>query len=426
MGCYDAMFHQKIKDYIKDHREDYIAFLQKLVQQPSTVGNELGAQQLLAERLKSQGCEVDIWEPDYSRLSQHPYFNSTRADFTGSPNVVSVIKGTGGGKSIILNGHVDVVPEGDRNTWTVEPYSGEIKDGKLYGRGSTDMKGGNLAILIAFEALCNLGIPLKGDVIFQSVIEEESGGSGTLACIERGYRADVALIPEPSEMRIFPKQQGSVWFRVTVDGQSAHGGTRYEGVSAIEKGWIVFNEIMKLEKRRNDRITDPMYADNPIPIPINIGRFDSGYFPSAVPDRAIIEGRYGIAPGETIDAAKQEFMQCMATLDQIDSWFTEHPVQVEWPGLRLPPGGIDLEHPFLGVLTQNFKNVTKEDPKMEGSTWGTDGGLLTTVADIPSVIFGPGTTHMAHFADEYVELDNIFECAEIIALSVIEWCGVRI
>ncbi|MCS0543636.1 ArgE/DapE family deacylase, partial [Aeromonas veronii] len=177
-----------------------------------------------------------------------------------------------GGKSLLLNGHIDVVPEGDITQWDMDPYSAEVKDGKLYGRGSTDMKGGNVAMLLAIQAIKESGIQLKGDVIFQSVIEEESGGAGTLATIIKGYKADGAIIPEPTNMKIFPKQQGSMWFKIDIYGRIAHGGTRYEGVSAIEKAMTVINHLLKLEMIRNAAINDPLYKNTPIPVPINIGK----------------------------------------------------------------------------------------------------------------------------------------------------------
>ena len=155
------------------------------------------------------------------------------------------------------------------------------------------MKGGNVALLMALESIIATGIKLKGDVIFQSVIEEESGGAGTLAAVLRGYHADGAIIPEPTNMKMFPKQQGSMWFRITVTGKAAHGGTRYEGVSAIEKSLLVIQGLQQLEKDRNTRITDPLFNKTPIPIPINIGKITSGQWPSSVPDTAVIEGKMG-------------------------------------------------------------------------------------------------------------------------------------
>lgn len=417
--------HERIKENIKNHQDEYIAFLQKIVKEPSTTGNELAAQTLMADRLKEKGLEVDVWIPDYDELIKSKFFNPLRDNYEGSPNVVGILKGTENGRSVILNGHIDVVPAGDEKKWTYDPYSGDVVDGKLYGRGTTDMKGGNIATLIALETIINLGIQLKGDVVYESVIEEETGGAGTLAAIQRGYKADVAIIPEPSEMRIFPKQQGSLWFEVTVTGVSAHGGTRYEGVSALEKGWTVFEEIMNLEEKRNEPLRkDPLYKDNPIPIPINIGQFNGGYFPSAVAEKATIQGRYGVAPGETIEEAKEEFIKMLDDLKHKDDWFESHPATVEWGGIHLPPGGCDLDHPMLNILKEKYIEVENEEPIIAGSTWGTDGGLLTQAGGIPSIVFGPGTTSMAHFTDEYVELDKLFKTAEIIALAIIDWCEV--
>ncbi len=417
--------HSKIKENITNKKDDYIQFLQKVIQQPSTTGNELEAQTLVADRLKGNGLDVDVWIPDYDELIKSKYFNPRRDNYENSPNVVGILKGKEAGRSLILNGHIDVVPAGDKSVWTNDPYSGEVIDGKLYGRGTTDMKGGNMATLIALETIIDLGIELKGDVIYESVIEEETGGAGTLAAIQRGYKADVAIIPEPSEMRIFPQQQGSLWFKVTVKGISAHGGTRYEGVSAIEKGWIAFQEILKLEEKRNEPLRkDPLYKDNPIPIPINIGQFNGGIFPSSVAEEATIQGRYGVAPGETIEEAKEEFIAMLNNLKRLDKWFEENPATVEWGGIHLPPGGCDLDHPMLDILKEKYVQVEQKEPVIAGSTWGTDGGLLTEAGGIPSIVFGPGTTSMAHFTDEYVELDNLFKTAEIITLAIIEWCEI--
>jgi len=416
---------QSIRESINTKKEDYIQLLQKIIQQPSTTGNELEAQNLVAERLKNLGLDVDVWIPDSEKLKESTFFNPRRDNYEDSPNVVGTLKGKENGRSLILNGHIDVVPAGDESKWTNNPYSGKVIDGKLYGRGATDMKGGNMSTLIALETIIDLGLELKGDVIYESVIEEETGGAGTLAAIQRGYKADIALIPEPSEMKIFPKQQGSLWFDISVKGVSAHGGTRYEGVNAIEKGWVVFQEIMNLEKKRNKPLReDPLYRDNPIPIPINIGQFNGGYFPSAVPEDATIQGRYGVAPGETIEEAKEEFQSMLDNLKSIDEWFDLHPATVKWGGIHLPPGGCDLDHPMLEILKTKYFEVEQEEAIIAGSTWGTDGGLLTQAGGIPSIIFGPGTTSMAHYTDEYVELEKMFKTAEITALSIIEWCEI--
>ncbi|QQE73053.1 peptidase [Brevibacillus composti] len=418
-------WHALIREQIAKERSAAVELLQEWVREPSVQGEERSIQEKIAARLHAMGMDVDMWVMEGEELLRHPYFVSPRTDFSASPNVVGVWKGTGGGRSLILNGHVDVVPAGDPAQWTHDPFSGEIVDGKLYGRGSTDMKGGNLSSLLAIQVLKALGVRLKGDVIFQSVVEEESGGAGTLATILRGYKADAALIPEPTNMKIFPKQQGSMWFRLQVKGRSAHGGTRYEGVSAIEKSMQVVYAIAKLEKERNERITDPLYAKLPIPIPINIGVIEGGKWPSSVADLVKLEGRMGVAPGEQMEDAKREMAEALADLAKQDPWFAEHPVELEWFGARWVPGDVGEDHPLMEILQQQFLQVKGERAVVEASPWGTDGGLLTALADTPAIIVGPGTTAIAHYPNESVELDAVFQCAEIFALTMMEWCGVE-
>ncbi|MZQ85688.1 peptidase [Paenibacillus sp. 5J-6] len=418
-----AELRERIHEWITLHREAGTALLQQMVRIASTQGNEKEVQLLVADQLRGLRMDVDMWEPDGEELAGHPYFCSPRSRFAGSPNVVGVRKGTGGGRSILLNGHVDVVPEGQRNQWAYDPYSGEVVDGKLYGRGSTDMKGGNTALLLALGAIQGLGLKLKGDVIFQSVVEEESGGAGTLAAILRGYRADAALIPEPTNFRIFPKQQGSMWFRIEVKGRSAHGGTRYEGVSAIEKSIKVVQHILALEKERNSRITDPLYANNPIPIPINLGVIQGGNWPSSVPDTVKLEGRMGVAPEEKLQDAKEEMLGWLEQLKDVDPWFAEHPPELTWFGAQWVPGSVDPEHPLMQVLMEQFRAVKQDEPVIEASPWGTDGGLLTQLGDTPCLVFGPGITQVAHYPNEHIVLEDVFVAAEIIALTLIAWCG---
>ena len=414
----------KLENWILENEPKMIKLLQMLVQEPSIQGFESGAQAIIVETCRELGLKLDIWEPGGELLRSHPYFVTARKNFANSPNVVAVRKGTGGGKSIILNGHIDVVPEGDINQWSEDPYSGRVSNGKLYGRGSTDMKGGNVALLMAIKAIQSLNIPLKGDIIFQSVIEEESGGAGTLATILRGYKADAVLIPEPTNMKIFPKQQGSLWFRLTVKGKSAHGGTRYEGVSAIEKAMTVVQAILQLEKERNKRVKDPLYKNTPIPLPINIGKINGGSWPSSVADCVELEGRIGVGPDEVIEVVKEELEQVIKGLYKVDDWFEKVPVNVEWFGARWVPGTVEIDHPFVKTLITNYETVKQAQPTIEASPWGTDGGLFTQLLNIPTVVFGPGATEVAHYPNEYISIDNIVETTKIIAFTLLDWCEI--
>lgn len=415
----------KIQRWLHDQRDQAVALLAQLVRAESTQGHEREAQRIVAEHLQLLGLEVDVWEPDGAALALDPFFCSPRTDFEGSPNVVGVWRGSGGGRSMILNGHVDMVPVGDEAQWTRDPWGGEVENGRLYGRGSTDMKGGNVSLLLAVAALKSLGVVLRGDVILQSVVEEESGGAGTLAAARRGYRADAALVPEPTGMRIFPKQQGSLWFRLTVTGRAAHGGTRYEGVSAIEKTQTVLASLSQLETDRNARINDPLFAGMPIPVPINVGSIRGGDWPSTVPDRVVLEGRLGVMPGETMEAAQTEMAHTLALLADADPWFAEHPVVPEWFGARWLPGDIDPDSEIVRLLAARYRDIVGAAPVIAASPWGTDAGLLGAAAQTPSVVFGPGTTAVAHYADEYVEIDRVLQVAAIVALTLADWCGIR-
>jgi acetylornithine deacetylase len=417
---------EKVIAYIERHREEAIYLLARLVQQPSIQGNEKGVQAIVIEKLKELLLNVDVWDPDYNELLKHPSFVASRSTYAGSPNVVGVMKGTGGGKSVILNGHIDVVPEGDKSKWTHDPFSGHVEDGKIFGRGTTDMKGGNVSLLMAIESIVKSGIKLKGDIIFQSVIEEESGGVGTLATLLRGYRADAAIIPEPTNMKLFIKQQGSMWFRVTVEGRSAHGGTRYEGVSAIEKAMLVHGAILQLEKTRNSRIKDPLYSHIPIPVPINVGKISGGSWPSSVPDIVTMEGRIGVAPNESMDAVKEELGKCLLEVSQQDDWLRAHPAQLDFFGAQWIPNALEGNHPFVTLVENAYRKVYGKKITVEASPWGTDGGLLGKVGGIPTIVIGPGETKVAHYPNEFIEVNEMINASKVFASVILEWCEVSV
>lgn len=206
---------QAVFDRIDQFQDEMVQLASDLVKFPSLYQKE-EVQKFVAQRLENMGANVDLWYPDIEQMRKHPAFASTRESFDTSPNVCGVFKGTGEGRSLIINGHVDVVPVGQESDWDESPWSGTVKDGRIYGRGIGDMKAGIACSMIALQAIKAAGLSLKGDVLFQTVVDEECGGMGSLAQLLRGYRADAALFPECMRNMIGVATVGSTWVRITV------------------------------------------------------------------------------------------------------------------------------------------------------------------------------------------------------------------
>ncbi|MEM7344421.1 MAG: ArgE/DapE family deacylase, partial [Chloroflexota bacterium] len=318
-----------------------LAYLCDLVAVKSLSGEESPAQEHVAAQMSRCGLEVDMWELDFAKLSQHPAY-SIEVERPHGLGVVGIMGEDNGGKSLILNGHVDVVPAGDEVNWTYPPWQGTIENRRVYGRGALDMKGGLCCALFAAKAINDAGVRLKGKLMIESVIGEEDGGVGALATVLRGYQADGAIIMEPTELAIAPAQAGALNFRITVPGYSAHGAMREEGVSAIEKFFPLYQAIMALEAKRNETVDDPLFARYRLPYPICIGTMRAGDWASSVADHLTFEGRYGVAVGEDIAAARQLFEDTVAQTANADPWLKNNPPQIEWWGGQFAPASIPV------------------------------------------------------------------------------------
>lgn len=226
----------------------------RLVAVPSLSDEETVGQELAAGMLTDAGMEVDTWEIDVPALSRHPYYS---AEFDRA-TALGVLGRSGGGvgPTLLIDGHIDVVPTGDPTGWTSPPFEPTIRDRRLYGRGTCDMKGGIAAAIHAVEAVRDAGVRLAGSVLVAPVVGEEDGGCGTLALFEHGVRADGCVIPEPTSLAVVPAVAGALSWRIRVRGRSAHGCLREEGVSAIEMFHPVHEAVLDLEQRRNDREAD--------------------------------------------------------------------------------------------------------------------------------------------------------------------------
>lgn len=396
--------------------------LGRLVAIPSLSGQEDTAQTFVAEQMARCGLDVDAWELDFEQLRRHPAYCAEIERDHGLGVVGRMGKGAGG-HSLILNGHVDVVPAGDEDNWTYPPWQATIADGRVYGRGAVDMKGGLCCALFAARALHDAGIQLQGRLLVESVIGEEDGGAGTLAAILRGYRADGAVVMEPTELAVVPAQAGALNFRVIVPGRAAHGCMRWEGVSAIGKFIPIYQALQALEQERNRWQQDPLFARYALPIPLCIGTLQAGTWASTVPESLSFEGRYGIAVGEDVAEARRLFEQTVATAARADPWLREHPPRVEWWGGQFEPASIPPGHPLVEAVSTAYSEASGAEAQVTGVTYGADMRLLIRHGGTPTVLFGPGDVRQAHRPDEYVPLADLVAATRSLALLAMRFCG---
>lgn len=414
------------EQHVLDHidMDGLLAFLCELIAIPSLDGSpeELAIQRHVAGWMQHHGLETDVWELDFETLRQHPQF-SWEVERASGLGVVGMLGEDRGGRSLILNGHVDVVPEGDPANWQYPPWRGTIADGCVYGRGALDMKGGLCCALFAARAIRDAGVQLNGRLLIHSVIGEEDGGCGTLAAVLRGHRADGAVVVEPTELRVAPAQAGAHNFRLMVPGLSAHGCVREEGVSAIEKFIPLHQALLELERQRNAAQADPLFARYTLPYPLCIGKVTAGNWASSVAESLVAEGRYGLAVGEDIAAARRQLEQAIAHAARADPWLREHPPVVEWWGGRFDPAGIPADHPIVSAVVTAFGDVTGTPAILEGMTYGADMRLLVNAGQVPTVLFGPGDVRQAHRPDEFVPVADLETVTRTLALTALRFCG---
>ena len=404
--------------------DEFLVFLDQLLRVQSVNGTagEDEAQRLVASQMQSWGMDVDLWTLDFEELKKHPAYSAETERTTGL-GVVGALGG-GRGKNLIFNGHVDVVPVDDLSYWHYPPWQASIANGNVYGRGALDMKGGLCCALFAAKAILDAGITLNGRLYIQSVIGEEDGGVGTLAAVLRGSRADGAVIMEPTGLFISPSQAGALNFRITVPGKTAHGAMRSEGVSAIEKFIPLHAALLELERSRNAALKDELYAAEPLPFALNIGNLRAGDWASNVPESLVCEGRYGVAPGEDVDTARQALENTLMDTAQKDPWLKDHPPRLEWWGAQFMPARTSPHDPLVACLSQALQD-TGRAPALKGMTYGADMRLLVNQAGIPTLLFGPGDIRIAHQPNESVPLEDLLLVTRTLALTALRFCSVQ-
>lgn len=396
-----------------------VATLCELIAFESVGGRETPIQERMAELVAEAGMETDVWELDLEALRRHPAYGA-EIDRRRALGVVGRC-GSGRGRSLVLNGHVDVVPAGEPTRWSVPPWRGTVRDGRVWGRGAADMKGGLCCALAAVRALRAAGVEPPGTVLIQSVVGEEDGGLGTLAAIERGHTGDGAIVLEPTGLVVAPAQAGALSFRVTIPGRAAHGALRAEGVDPIEKLPPLYEALRRLERRRNQRLQHPLFAGQEIPYAIAVGRVRAGVWASTVPECLFFEGRYGLAPGEAPAEARRELESAIAEAARQDAWLRQCPPAVEWWGARFEPAAIPPEHPLVETLVDACAAATGRRPPVRGMPYGADMHLLVRHGATPTVLFGPGDVRRAHAPDEWVPVAELEAAARSLALAILRF-----
>ena len=400
--------------------------LAAIVRIPSVTGGEAAVAADLAERARAAGLIVEALFPDPAAVRSDPAWPGEETDRTTLPLVIGRL-GRTGGRRVVLSGHVDVVPAGDPSTWTADPWSGQIRDGRLYGRGACDMKGGVAAILAAVRALTASGAAarLAGELVVALVPGEEDGGQGTLAAIRAGVTGDLAIITEPSNLDIVVAHAGAITFRLTVPGRAAHASQRREGVSALDKLAVILRALEADEAVRNAAETDPLMTALGLPYPTIVGIVSGGEWASTVMDRVVVDGRYGVRLGQSPADAAADLRRAIEAANGVDPFLSAHPATVEIVGGQFGSGRVASDHRLPVGLADAAEAVTGRRPALLGEPYGADMRLFINEGGTPCVMYGPGDVKVAHSADEHVPLAEVEECARVLAAWVVRELGVR-
>lgn len=417
---------KRIIDRVDANFERQRAFTQKLVRYPSLRGAEHTAQDFLFESMRERGFAMDRWRIDVNEIKNHPGFGPVNVSYENAYNVVGTYRpARQSGRSLILNGHVDVVPTGPQEMWSRSPWDPAIIDGWMYGRGVADMKAGLAANLFAFDAVRAAGLAPTAPIYFQSVVEEECTGNGALAALLRGYKADAVIIPEPEENMLVRANVGVLWFKVRVSGRPAHTREMATGFNAIDAAYSLIGALRGLEAKWNGEHHCHRHFEHlEHPINFNIGKIEGGDWPSTVPPWCEFDVRAAIYPGTTADEARAQIEECIATASRSDPRLAiAHPTLTfngfYAEGYVLEEGG-DAEN----VLRDCHKIAFNADLQSFTTPGYLDARVFVIYGDMPTLVYGPLSKDI-HGFDERVHLDSVRLITKTIALFVADWCGVE-
>lgn len=406
----------RLQETVEGSREQMLEFLSGAVRCPSISGDEDTIHGFLTGWFDANG-----WTHETQHL--HRTAAGRAADPDTEPrlehrrNVVAWPHPPRGDvPTVVLNGHIDVVPPGDVDSWTLPPFSGLRRDGRVHGRGSVDTKGPVTSGIFALEALRNLDVRLPFDVAVQLVIAEETTGIGTRAAFERIARPTAAIVLEPTRGVAAPAGTGLLFFRIEIEGVSAHTSAPWRGRDAFLHLMRVHGALSELADARAEQHRNEYFADIPTPVPFVMGTVRAGTWRAAVPDSAEMAGRWGVAAGEDLDEVRARIEALVAQVDADADW-DSRPSRVIWQH-ELPGWQTDSDAPLVQAIRDSVDAVRGSATPLVGLTAATDAAQYGP-RGIPTIIYGPGDTALAHSPDESIEEDEVVVSAHVLARTLL-------
>jgi acetylornithine deacetylase len=395
--------------------------LVRLVEAPTTLGNEEPGQEVMRDALRELGLDPVDMPLDEEMLRSHRAASPFSWDISAKRNVIADWHPAGeGGRSLVLNGHIDVVPPAATGLWRTSPFSAVREGDWLYGRGAGDMKCGLAVILGAVKALRGLGLSPRAPVQLQSVVEEECTGNGALQAAVGGLQADACVVTEPFPASISISQVGVLWFHVDIAGLPAHAGDAQDGANAIEASFPVVAALRRLEVELNEDVP-AAYGMFEHPINLNIGVVRGGDWPSTVAAECTLSCRLALFPGQAVDGLKGRVEAAVAQAASAHPFLAAHPPRVRYDGFACAGSELDRQHPLVTTLSSSYASLEGAAPALVSTTATTDARLFIQQG-IPAVCFGAWAEN-AHGVDERVNIPSMISAAQVLAVFIRDWCG---
>lgn len=415
---------EQLAGAIQAYEPEMLDLLAGFVACPSFSGSEQSAIAFLEPVLEGLGLEPERIPLDSAKLRMAPLYSPACEADGGRYNLLAEHSPRQAeGKSVLFNGHVDIVPTGPEHLWSRPPLQAAVEDGRMYGRGAGDMKAGIVCALFAFKALRSLGAQPAAKVGFNAVLEEENTGNGTLASVMRKMAYDAVIIPEPFDESLMSAQVGVLWLSIELTGRPAHVAYMSSGVNPIEAAIAIYAGLKQLEAQWNlPQNRHAAYRGHEHPLNFNLGRIEGGEWNSSVPCTCRMGVRIGFYPGVAVASVKQAVEQAVrAALGALPHSLA---VEFDYRGFQAPGCEFDLEHPAMRALAGAHEKVNAAPPQRLATTATTDARHFHLIAGLPVTCYGPQAGNI-HGVDEWVSIASMRRVATVLAQFMQDWCGLE-